>query len=142
MASNGVNLAMGIDYTPFINDLNKAFNSFTSVTDKMQSLGEIQMRVKKESLQKAVSDYKSAVNQIQGLTGQIKWGEQSNAKINLRGLQKQNITQIKQVLSNIKSAMNSGLNVEITGGINGDLVKTLNLIERVIEADKDRKSVV
>lgn len=72
MASNGVNLAMGIDYTPFINDLNKAFNSFTSVTDKMQSLGEIQMRVKKESLQKAVSDYKSAVNQIQGLTGQIR----------------------------------------------------------------------
>lgn len=140
MASNGVNLAMGIDYTPFINDLNKAFNSFTSVTDKMQSLGEIQMRVKKESLQKAVSDYKSAVNQIQGLTGQIKWGEQSNAKINLRGLQKQNITQIKQVLSNIKSAMNSGLNVEITGGINGDLVKTLNLIEQVIEADKRMKS--
>lgn len=140
MASNGVNLAMGIDYTPFINDLNKAFNSFTSVTDKMQSLGEIQMRVKKESLQKAVSDYKSAVNQIQGLTGQIKWGEQSNAKINLGGLQKQNITHIKQVLSNIKSAMNSGLNVEITGGINGDLVKTLNLIEQVIEADKRMKS--
>lgn len=140
MASNGVNLAMGIDYTPFINDLNKAFNSFTSITDKMQSLGEIQMRVKKESLQKAVSDYKSAVNQIQGLTGQIKWGEQSNAKINLRGLQKQNITHIKQVLSNIKSAMNSGLNVEITGGINGNLTKTLNLIEQVIEADKRMKS--
>lgn len=132
MATNSVNIGLGIDDSNFLTSLHKDLNDFTKITRLMETAGQIEVKVKAASTQKIVSDFKSTINKINKLKGSIGTYNQNTPlqTFKFSELGKSDISTIKNAIKTLNKDIS---NVKVTGGVNKDVKQTIELLQKAVD---------
>lgn len=132
MATNSVNIGLGIDDSNFLTSLHKDLNDFTKITRLMETAGQIEVKVKAASTQKIVSDFKSTINKINKLKGSIGTYNQNTPLqvFKFSELGKSDISTIKNAIKTLNKDIS---NVKVTGGVNKDVKQTIELLQKAVD---------
>ncbi len=133
MATNSVNIGLGIDDSQFLSSLHKDLNDFTKITRLMETAGQIKLNVKAASTQKIVSDFQATIKKINKLKGTIGTYSKDGNALQLFKFSDLGNSDIATIKNTIKTLNKDLSNVRVKGGVNNDMNKTIELLQKAVD---------